>query len=88
MVSEGDEPAMVAYREFSARYRVALRALGRGSIVDAKRIPARGGAEEDVFTGWRRVLCYTLRPGVCKRVKRSYWRRFRRLVKRELRRGG
>ena len=45
------------------------------------RIPARGGHEEDAFTGWRRVLLYMGRPGVPRSAKRSYSRRFRRLAK-------
>lgn len=49
------------------------------------RIPVKGGAEEDVFSGWRKVLCYTSRPGVCKRVKRGYNKRVRRAAKMELR---
>lgn len=49
-----------------------------------KRIPARGGGEEDVFSGWRRVLCYTSRPGVCREMKRSYNRRLRKLARRIL----
>lgn len=47
-----------------------------------KRIKEIDGAEEDVFSGWRRVLCYTQRAGVCKRIKRQYNRRFRRASKR------
>ncbi len=35
------------------------------------------GAEDDVFTGWRRVLCYTSRAGVCKRVKQKFHRKQR-----------
>ena len=52
-----------------------------------KRIPLRGGAEMDVFTGWRRMLCYTQRAGVCKDAKRTYSRRLRSTAKRILRRG-
>jgi len=43
------------------------------------KIPMRGGLEYDVFSGWRRMLCYTSRPGVCKRAKRAYNRRLRRV---------
>lgn len=39
---------------------------------------ARGGFEQDVFTSWRRVLCYTQRAGVCKKAKRQANRRERR----------
>ena len=48
------------------------------------RIPLRGGAEQDVFSGWRKVLCYTLRSGVCRDVKRQYNRRLRRVARRML----
>lgn len=36
--------------------------------------PVRGFADEDVMTGWRRVLCYTQRPGVASKIKRAYRR--------------
>lgn len=38
---------------------------------------AVGGDEQDVFTSWRRVLCWTQRPGACKRVKQRANRRER-----------
>ncbi len=44
-----------------------------------------GGTEWDVFTRWRKVLCYTSRAGVCKTVKRAYNKRQRKLVKMEIR---
>jgi len=40
-------------------------------------IPTKSGDEQDVFSGWRRVLCRTKRPGVCKRIKRGFARRVR-----------
>lgn len=43
------------------------------------RVKLKGGFEYDVFSGWRRVLCYTLRPGVCKKAKRAYNKRLRRV---------
>ncbi len=43
------------------------------------------GDEWDVFTGWRKLLCYTKRAGVCKRTKRKANRRFRREFRKELR---
>lgn len=49
------------------------------------RIPAKGGDEEDVFSGWRRVLCYTQRPGVTKKIKRKYNRRLRAITRQALR---
>lgn len=48
------------------------------------RIPLKGGAEHDVFSGWRRVLCYTSRAGVCKSVKRKYNKRLRKAIKAEV----
>lgn len=38
----------------------------------------KGGAEYDVVTRWRRVLCYTTRAGVCRKIKRQMARRRRR----------
>lgn len=49
------------------------------------RIPMKGGAEMDVFSGWRKVMCYLSRPGFCKWVKRGYNKRARRAAKMELR---
>ena len=49
------------------------------------RIPMKGGAEMDVFSRWRKVVCYLSRPGVCKGVKRGYNKRSRRAAKMELR---
>jgi len=48
------------------------------------RIPARGGLEQDAFTGWRRVLCYMGRPGVLRSAKRTYNRRLRHIARRIL----
>lgn len=48
------------------------------------KMPAKGGFEHDVFSKWRRVLCYTSRPGVCKRAKRKYNKRMRKAAKRDL----
>lgn len=47
-----------------------------------KELPAKDAAEQDVFTGWRRLMCYTRRPGVCKAIKRQYRKRCRRVAKR------
>lgn len=47
----------------------------------------KGGGEQDVFTGWRRVLCYTKRAGVTKAVKAKFNRRVRREWKASLREG-
>lgn len=50
------------------------------------RLAVRCEGELDVFTGWRKMLCYTQRPGVCKRIKRSYRRRVRHMTNVILRR--
>ena len=42
--------------------------------------------ELDVLTKWRRMYCYTKRPGVCARVKRNFRRRERVTAKSRLRR--
>ncbi len=39
--------------------------------------PAINGFENDVLSGWRRVLKYTRKAGVCKKAKRSVNRRAR-----------
>jgi len=41
------------------------------------KISLKGGLEYDILTGWRRVLCYAQKPGICKYVKRKYRKRFR-----------
>lgn len=41
------------------------------------REPARNGAEQDVVTKWRKMLCYTNRPRVCAKIKRQIRRRER-----------
>ena len=53
-----------------------------GSTNDFLRIKHKGGLEEDIFSGWRKWLCYCLRPGVAKKAKTSYNRRLRRTMKR------
>lgn len=35
------------------------------------------GAEDDVVTGWRKLLCYLQRPGVTSGIKRQMRRRER-----------
>ena len=45
------------------------------------RIPTKGGLEDDVLSGWRRVLCYTSKPGICKKAKKRYNKRKRKLLK-------
>jgi len=41
--------------------------------------------EQSVYTGWRKVLCWTTRPGATKRIKRRTHRRERREGKAEIR---
>ena len=48
-----------------------------------KRIPMKGGDEYDALTSWRHVLCYLGRPGVVKKIKRKYNKRFRKEGKKE-----
>lgn len=45
----------------------------------------KGGDEQDVFSGWRRVLCYTQRSGVTKAIKAKFNRRVRREQRVDLR---
>lgn len=40
--------------------------------------------EEDAYTVWRRMYCYTQRPGVCKGIKTRTHRRERREAKAEI----
>lgn len=53
-------------------------------IEPPRRIPARGGGEADVFSGWRKVMCWTQRAGTCRAAKRSYNRRLRQTARRIL----
>lgn len=43
------------------------------------------GAEQDAFSGWRRVLCYMQKAGVTSSIKRGARRRERREAKHLLR---
>ena len=45
------------------------------------RTKLRGGAEWDVFSNWRRLLCYLQHPGITKRIKRQHNKRIRREAK-------
>jgi hypothetical protein len=47
-------------------------------------IPAKGGGEQDAFTGWRKVLCYMQRSGVVKAIQRRYNKRVRQYTKIDL----
>jgi|1185.fasta_scaffold06186_5 hypothetical protein len=42
-------------------------------------------AEDDVFSRWRRVYCYTDRAGVCAKIKRGARRRERRDARHDIR---
>ena len=44
-----------------------------------------GHEEQDAYTGWRRVLCYTQRAGVVKAIKRRTHKRERREVRASIR---
>lgn len=48
--------------------------------------PIKGWAEQDVYTGWRKVYCYVRRPGVVKSIKRMTHKRERREGKNDIRR--
>jgi hypothetical protein len=51
------------------------------------REPARSGDEQDVIVAhWRRMFCWTARPGVAAMVKRQIRRRERHNAKAEVRR--
>lgn len=52
--------------------------------MNSTRIPLKGGAEQDVFGAWRKVLCYTSRSGVCSAVKRKYAKRLQQVHKRDV----
>lgn len=52
-------------------------------VIEHRRID--GGQDQDVHTGWRKVLCYTQRAGVTARAKRRTRRRERREAKTQLR---
>jgi hypothetical protein len=43
------------------------------------------GEEQDAYTRWRKLLCWTARPGMVKRVKRRTHRRERREGQAEIR---
>lgn len=52
--------------------------MQQGSVEKRK---ATNGAEQDVFTGWRKVYCWTQRPGATAWWKRNARRRERREYK-------
>lgn len=42
------------------------------------------GDEQDVYSAWRKLLCWTQRPGATKKVKRRTHRRERREARAEI----
>jgi len=46
--------------------------------------PPKGGGEQDVLTGWRRVYCWTQRAGACAWWKRRNRRRQRHRMNKEM----
>ena len=52
-----------------------------------KRIPMKGGDEQDAFSRWRKLLCSFNRAGVVKQSKRKYNKRFRKAAKIKLKEG-
>jgi hypothetical protein len=64
---------------------IVLHLLAVKKQMISQRIPLKGGAEQDVFSAWRKVLCYTRRSGVCSAIKRQYAKRMRQVHKREVR---
>lgn len=50
-----------------------------------RRQKLKSGDEWDVVSGWRKLMCYTLRPGVCKSIKQKMNRRARREAKADIR---
>jgi len=49
-----------------------------------KRIPLKGGDEVDALTSARKFYCYLSKPGVVKKIKRKYNKRFRKDGKAEI----
>ncbi|NND23846.1 MAG: hypothetical protein HKN86_04050 [Acidimicrobiia bacterium] len=41
------------------------------------RIKLKGAAEDDALTSARKFYCYLTKPGVVKKIKRQYNKRFR-----------
>ena len=49
-----------------------------------QRIPLKGGDEYDILTNARKYYKYAGRAGVCKKVKKQYNKRYRRLFKKSV----
>jgi len=52
-----------------------------------KRIPLKGGDEEDALTSARKWYVYLTKPGVVKKIKRKYNKRFRKNGKEQIKSG-
>jgi len=52
-----------------------------------KRPPVTVAGGDDVVSSWRRLLCYTQRPGVTDKIKRNIRRSERHEASRAIRRG-
>lgn len=52
-----------------------------------RRRETRGFAEDDAFTGWRRVYCYLQRAGATAKIKKGARQRERRDARDRIRRG-
>jgi hypothetical protein len=48
-----------------------------------KRIPMSGGGEYDVFTNGKQFYIYLSKSGICKKIKKGYNNRFRKVGKDE-----
>lgn len=48
----------------------------------------KSGAEWDLLSGWRHLLCYIMRPGVKKKIKKGLNRRSRHEARADLRKRG
>jgi len=47
------------------------------------KIRLKGGHEQDLLTGWRKMLCYAQKSRICKFAKRKYNRRLRQHLKKD-----
>ena len=47
--------------------------------------PIRGWAQQDAFTGWRKMMCYLKRAGATSSIKREARRRERHDAKKSIR---
>lgn len=54
----------------------------RMAVMKKERIPLKGGAEEDALTPARKWYKYLTKPGIVKKIKKKYNKRFRQHNKR------